>query len=584
MAAQEIKVPDIGDFDAVEVIEVLVSEGDTVEEEQALITLESDKATLEVPSTVAGKITDLKVAEGDKVSEGDVIAMIEAGDDAGDDSDDADDDDQADDDSEDAADEDDTGESDEADDSDDDDAADEQEASGGGETVEIKVPDIGDFDEVEVIEVLVAEGDDVAEEQALITLESDKATLEVPSTTAGKIGELKVKEGDKVSEGDVIAMLETAAKKKSGGKSDDKKAASKKSSDGDRAKKDKPKQDDDSKKDAPAKSADSKPAPSGDSDDSSKLKSIDEDRFNKAHASPSVRRYARQLGADLGRIQGSGRKGRILEDDVQAYVKKALESTQGGGAGTAPAGGGGVPQQPDIDFSQFGEVETVKLERIRKISAKAVHRNWLLIPHVTQFDTADITEMEAFRKANKEKAAKEGVKLTPLAFMLKACAAALKQFPDMNSSLSADGESLIHKKYCNIAVAVDTPAGLLMPVLKDVDQKGIYELARELDGISGRARDGKLKGDEMKGACFSISSLGGVGGTAFTPIVNSPEVAILGVSKHAWQPVWDGNAFVPRLILPLSLSYDHRVIDGAKAARITGFISEKLSDLRTLLL
>jgi pyruvate dehydrogenase E2 component (dihydrolipoamide acetyltransferase) len=440
---------------------------------------------------------------------------------------------------------------------------------------EIKVPDIGDFDAVEVIEVLVAKGDEVEQEQALITLESDKATLEVPSSATGKISELKVAEGDKVSEGDVIALLATAgdASKKPESKTGDSEH--------------KPPKRGKSGKDDPQDDAPSQPsaaAASGSSSgDPSKLASVDEDRFNKAHASPSVRRFARQLGADLARIEGSGRKGRILEDDVHSYVKNALQQTQSG-ASAAAAGGGGVPAQPDIDYSQFGVVETVQLERIRKISAKAVHRNWLLIPHVTQFDTADITEMEAFRKANKEKAAKEGVKLTPLAFMLAASAAALKAFPDMNSSLSADGEALIHKKYVHIAVAVDTPSGLLMPVLKDVDQKGIYQIAREMDDLSARARDGKLKGDEMKGACFSISSLGGVGGTAFTPIVNSPEVAILGVSKHSWQPVWDGNEFVPRLILPLSLSYDHRVIDGAKAARITTFLSEKLSDLRTLLL
>ncbi len=593
MAAQEIKVPDIGDFDSVEVIEVLVSEGDTVEEEQALITLESDKATLEVPTTIAGKLTELKVKEGDTVSEGDVIAMVEADegeDDASDDDsdDDADESEQADDasDSEDdGAESDDAEDEPEDDDSEGDDAEDED---AGGETIEVKVPDIGDFDSVEVIEVLVSEGDEVEAEQALITLESDKATLEVPSESAGRITELKVKEGDTVSEGDVIAMLESAGARKSGG--GDKKSADQKKSGGDdrtqKAEKSKDKKPDKDDKSSSDKQSNKEPRKSGSDEggDSSRLKSVDEDRFNKAHASPSVRKYARQIGADLGRIQGSGRKGRILEDDVQAYVKKALEGVQGGASAGAPAGAGGVPAQPDIDFSQFGEVEIVELARIRKISAKAVHKNWLLIPHVTQFDTADITEMEAFRKANKEKAAKDGVKLTPLAFMLKAAAAALREFPDLNSSLTADGASLVHKKYINIAVAVDTPGGLLMPVLKDVDQKGIYQLARELDDISTRARDGKLKGNEMKGACFSISSLGGVGGTAFTPIVNSPEVGILGVSKHSMQPVWNGSEFVPRLILPLSFSYDHRVIDGAKAARITGFISEKLSDLRTLLL
>ncbi|WP_423821190.1 dihydrolipoyllysine-residue acetyltransferase [Salinisphaera sp. SPP-AMP-43] len=577
MSAQEIKVPDIGDFDSVEVIEVLVSEGDTVEQEQPLITLESDKATLEVPSTVAGKITELKVSEGSTVSEGDVIAMIEAGEESGGDESQDDGDEQAQESGDDAS-EDESSEATEQ--------ASGDEQSGGGETVEVKVPDIGDFDSVEVIEVLVSEGDEVEKEQPLITLESDKATLEVPSTEAGTISELKVSEGSTVSEGDVIALLQSAGGSKSSG--------------GQSGAKGQPKQDSGQKSGQSAKSSggDKKPEPGTASQDDkpveadvsggnpSKLKSVDEERFGKAHASPSVRKYARELGADLGNVKGSGHKGRITFEDVQSYVKGALDQVQSGkGAGTAaPAGGGGVPAQPDIDFSQFGEVEVTELPRIRKISAKAVHKNWLLIPHVTQFDNADITEMEAFRQANKEKAKADGVKLTPLAFLLKASAAALKKFPDLNSSLTADGEHLVHKKYVNIAVAVDTPNGLLMPVIKDVDKKGIYQIARDLDDVSGRAREGKIKGDDMKGACFSISSLGGVGGTAFTPIVNSPEVGILGVSKHSWQPVWNGSEFEPRLLLPLSFSYDHRVIDGAKAARITGFISEKLSDLRTLLL
>ncbi|WP_348766488.1 dihydrolipoyllysine-residue acetyltransferase [uncultured Salinisphaera sp.] len=598
MAAQEIKVPDIGDFDSVEVIEVLVSKGDTIEQEQPIITLESDKATLEVPSTIAGKITEMKVSEGDTVSEGDVIALVEAAEEGDDDSDDEGDDDASDEGDDEADSEEDDSDADEDDASEDADEDDGEDA--GGETVEVKVPDIGDFDSVEVIEVLVSEGDEVEEEQPLITLESDKATLEVPSSAAGKITEMKVSEGDTVSEGDVIAMLEKAGGQSSGGdkkqSSKQDKASSKKSGDDDRAKKDekseKKKDDKADKKKSEDKSSKKEPAsnkqmPKDDSGDSSKLDNVDEERFGKAHASPSVRKYARELGADLGRVDGSGRKGRITFEDVQSYVKKALSQAQSGGGASAAApagGGGGVPAQPDIDFSQFGEVETVPLERIRKISAKAVHKNWLLIPHVTQFDNADITDLEEFRQANKEKAKADGVKLTPLAFLLKASAAALKAFPDLNSSLTADGESLVHKKYVNIAVAVDTPNGLLMPVIKDVDKKGIYEIARDLDDVSGRARDGKIKGDDMKGACFSISSLGGVGGTAFTPIVNSPEVGILGVSKHSWQPVWNGSEFEPRLILPLSFSYDHRVIDGAKAARITGFISEKLSDLRTLLL
>ncbi|HET7314198.1 dihydrolipoyllysine-residue acetyltransferase [Salinisphaera sp.] len=598
MAAQEIKVPDIGDFDAVEVIEVLVSEGDTVEKEQALITLESDKATLEVPSTAAGKITSLKISEGDTVSEGDVIATVEADADA-DDSNDTDEpaeDSEADTQSDESRGADSAPEEKE-------DAGEEtaqKDSGGSGESVEVKVPDIGDFDSVEVIEVLVAEGDEVEKEQPLITLESDKATLEVPSSAAGKISELKVAEGDTVSEGDVIALVASAGGGQSAGQStgeskagteDDSSSQSKpQDSDKDRDKQSSKDSEEPAQSRSGTASKDDKPferSETAASDgDPSKLKSVDEGRFGKAHASPSVRKYARELGADLGNIKGSGHKSRITFDDVQSYVKGALDQVQRGqsASAAAPAGGGGVPAQPDIDFSQFGEIETVELERIRKISARAVHKNWLLIPHVTQFDTADITEMEQFRQANKEKAKADGVKLTPLAFLLKASAAALKAFPDLNSSLTADGGRLVHKKYVNIAIAVDTPNGLLMPVIKDVDKKGIYELARDLDEVSTRAREGQIRGDDMKGAGFSISSLGGVGGTAFTPIVNSPEVGILGVSKHSWQPVWNGSEFEPRLILPLSFSYDHRVIDGAKAARITGYISEKLSDLRTLLL
>jgi len=561
MAAQEIKVPDIGDFDAVEVIEVLVTAGDSVEEEQPLITLESDKATLEVPSSASGKITAVKISEGDKVAEGDVIALIEV---AAADSDSADD----------TATED-TGAADTGA------AADVEPAPAAATTAsagsqDIKVPDIGDFDAVEVIEVLVAAGDSVEEEQPLITLESDKATLEVPSSASGKITAVKVSEGDKVAEGDVIATLTVTATSDASARAPQPDAAPQATPEP-----------------APAASAtpDAAPAPitagpqqgrQTQAPAGSQLTPVNEKAFSKAHAAPGVRKYARELGVDLGQVTGTGRKQRILAADINAYVKATVKAaTSGSMAGSA---GGGVPAQPDIDFSQFGEIETVELARIRKLSAKAVHKNWLLIPHVTQFDSADITDMEAFRQANKERAAQQGFKLTPLAFMLKACAAALKAFPDLNSSLAADGEHLIHKHYCHIAVAVDTDAGLMMPVLRDVDKKGIFQLAEELGDISSRARAGKLKAAEMQGACFSISSLGGVGGTAFTPIVNSPEVAILGVSRSTMQPVWQNGEFVPRLMLPLSLSYDHRVIDGAKAARITNFLSRALGDLRTLLL
>lgn len=567
MAAQEIKVPDIGDFDAVEVIEVLVAEGDAVDVEQPLITLESDKATLEVPTTVAGTIVEIKIKEGDSVKQGDVIALLEEGGDAAapaDDEDDDNDNDNADEAPQPVEASEDQPKGDDA----------QQQSAAPQSEEDIKVPDIGDLDAVEVIEVLVAVGDTVQVEDSLITLESDKATLEVPSPIAGTLTSIKVKEGDKVGHGDVIATVATTG---------DAPAAS------EPAQKEEPapaQQSAASEQSRPSRQDTAAPqrgapvravqAPRG-----SQLTSVDEAAFAKAHASPAVRKYARELGVDLGRVQGSGRKERILSDDVNTYVKTAVNQLESGGAAN---GGGGVPTQPDIDYSQFGEIEVVDLPRIRKLSAQAVHKNWLLIPHVTQFDEADITDMEAFRQEQKANAADQGIKLTPLAFLLKASAAALKQFPDLNSSLSADSTQLVHKKYVHIGVAVDTEAGLLMPVVRDVDQKSIFQLAADLGDISSRAREGKLKPDEMKGASFSISSLGGVGGTAFTPIVNSPEVAMLGVSRSKMEPVWNGDEFVPRLILPLSLSYDHRVIDGVKAARITGFLSRALGDLRTLLL
>lgn len=450
---------------------------------------------------------------------------------------------------------------------------------------EIKVPDIGDFDEVEVIEVLVSAGDAVEQEQPLITLESDKATMEVPATAAGTVAVVKVAEGDKVSQGDVIVLLEEedltaqsaenaqGKKKDKELKSKDAKAEQEQAEEGEKEKRGGEGRVDTS---GPAPSRD---GPTADHGGGSQLAPVDEQVFARAHASPAVRKYARELGVDLGRLSGSGPKGRILKQDVQAFVKQAVK----GGAGAA-APGAGLPQQPEVDFSQFGGVETVSLSRIRKLSARALHRSWLLVPGVTQFDAADITELEAFRKEQKVRAEKQGFKLTMLAFLLKAAGVTLDEFPDLNASLAADGEHLIRKHYCNVGVAVDTDHGLVVPVLRDVNDKGVFELARELGEVSKRARDGKLKPDDLKGGCFSISSLGGIGGTAFTPIVNAPEVAILGVSRADTQPVWNGHDFVPRLILPLSLSYDHRVIDGAVAARITTFLAEVLGDIRKLLL
>lgn len=458
---------------------------------------------------------------------------------------------------------------------------------------EIKVPDIGDFDKVPVIEVLVAEGDEVEKEQSLITLESDKATMEVPSPEAGKLVELKVSEGDEVGEGDVIGVVEVASE--SGEEAADEGDSGNEDS-GVRSQESEESSEDSGKAEASESSdeadearpetEDRKP----ETDASSKadelsappvpFEAMGEDFSKLPHASPAVRKLARELGVDLTGVKGSGRKGRITEDDLKAHVKKAMAS--GGGAGTGI--GLDIAPPPEVDFSKYGEIEEEKLSRIQRISGPVLHRNWVSIPHVTQFDEADITEMEAFRKANKKAAEEAGTKMTPLVFLIKAVVAGLEAFPHFNASLSNDGETLIRKKYFHVGVAVDTPNGLVVPVIRDCDQKGLIELAGELTDLSTRAREGKLKGDEMKGGCFSISSLGGIGGSAFTPIINAPELAILGVSRAEMKPVWDGEQFRPRLMLPLSLSYDHRVIDGADAARFTRYLAEQLEDLRRLLL
>ncbi|ABI55625.1 dihydrolipoyllysine-residue acetyltransferase [Alkalilimnicola ehrlichii MLHE-1] len=561
---KEVRVPDIGDFAEVDVIEVLVAPGDRIEKEQSLITLESDKASMEVPSSEAGVVKEVKIKVGDKVSEGDVVVLVEAeeggdspaeaptGSDAGA--------------SAPAA------------------GGSDAPAAGGGEAVQVKVPDIGDFAEVDVIEVLVSPGDTVEQEQSLITLESDKASMEVPSSHAGVVKEVKVKVGDKVSEGDTVAVLESQG---AGGGAT---ASAPAKEAGEAAK---PSQEPaetyaaDSQREAAAPESykanaylltDSRPpqAPPP----------IDREAHRRAHASPAVRRFARELGVDLGQLQGrgSGRKGRILKEDVQAYVKQALA---GGGAAAAPAGqagGAGIPPIPEVDFSKFGEVERQPLSRIQKLSGPHLQRSWLNVPHVTQFDEADITELEAFRKSMKTEAEKAGVKLTPLAFMVKASAAALRAFPRFNSSLAPAGDELILKKYVNIGVAVDTPNGLVVPVIRDADRKSVYQIAEDLGTLSAKARDGKLGPSDMQGGCFTISSLGGIGGTAFTPIVNAPEVAILGVSRSSMKPVWNGSEFEPRLMLPLSLSYDHRVIDGAAGARFTAWLAQALGDIRRLLL
>ena len=424
--------------------------------------------------------------------------------------------------------------------------------------IELKVPDIGDFDSVEIIEVLVAEGDSINADQEVITIESDKAMMEIPSSLSGTIKEMKVKVGDKVSEGSVIALIE--------------------SSDAGAEENEKPAE----------KAAESKPAPTPTptvaNPEPERTETLpyapDTGSAKKpSHASPSVRQFARELGVPLAAVVGSGQKGRITKEDVQNFVKQVMNAP-------APkaAEGTGIPSVPVINFEQFGEIESKELSRIKKISGKHLHACWLNIPHVTQFDEADITELEEFRQENKEMAAKKGVGLTPLVFIMKAVVACLKQYPEFNASLSEDKQSLIYKKYYNIGVAVDTPNGLMVPVIRDVDKKGFLELAGELGEISSRAREGTLTAKDLQGGTFSISSLGGIGGQFFTPIVNAPEVAILGVSKHQMKPIWNGKEFEPRLLLPLSISYDHRVIDGAAGARFTVMLNNMLSDIRKVLL
>ena len=447
-------------------------------------------------------------------------------------------------------------------------------------TEEILVPDIGDFDAVEIVEVLVNPGDAVEVEDPLITLESDKATMEVPSTLAGKVVEVKVKMGDKVGEGAVILILETedaaAVIEESGPAPEESESQPAEPAEPDEEpepSEPEPSEPEPSKPVSPAPPtpvdleprADLSPAP------------IDEFPHTTTYASPAVRRYARELGVNLSRVKGTGRKGRVLREDVQGFVKKTLSRPQGEGSA-------GLPEMPVIDFSRFGEVERQPLTRIQSISKTNVHRSWLHVPHVTQHDEADITEMDAFRRAHAEEARARGFKLTPAAFLMKAAVGALQHFPRVNSSLDPDGEHVILKKYYHLGVAVDTDQGLMVPVIRDVDQKGIFELAKELAETSEQARQGKLRPDQIQGASFTITSLGGIGGTDFTPIVNAPEVAILGVSRATLKPVWNGEEFAARLILPISFSYDHRVIDGALGVRFTTYLCGLLADLRRLLL
>jgi pyruvate dehydrogenase E2 component (dihydrolipoamide acetyltransferase) len=572
MSTIEVKVPDIGDFKDVPVIEVLVKPGDAVKAEDSLVTLESDKATMDVPSPSAGTVKDLKVKPGDKVSEGSVILTLDSGAPA-------------------AApksppDNTSAGQSaqpaapqvakaspqaaaSQAQSARAPASAPAKSAAPTGAPIEVKVPDIGDFKDVPVIEVLVKPGDAVKPEDALVTLESDKATMDVPSPSAGTVKEIKVKLGDKVSEGSVILTLDASAGA----------AAPTAASTNDSATAP-------SAAAAPEKAAPSAPAPSSAGEAASAPKAsapVDSESFRKAHASPSVRAFARELGVDLSRVEGTGPKGRILQGDVQKFVKQAMSGASGAPS-TGAAGGAalGLLPWPQIDFSKFGPVETKPLTRIKKISGANLHRNWVMIPHVTNHDDADITDLEAFRvRLNKENE-KSGIKVTMLTFLIKACVAALKQFPDFNASL--DGDNLIYKKYYNIGFAADTPGGLVVPVIKNADQKGLMAIAKEMADLSAKAREGKLGPADMQGGCFSISSLGGIGGTYFTPIINAPEVAILGVCRSSTRPVWDGKEFTPRLILPLSLSWDHRVIDGASAARFNSFLIALLGDMRRTML
>ncbi|EGQ7931743.1 pyruvate dehydrogenase complex dihydrolipoyllysine-residue acetyltransferase [Vibrio vulnificus] len=536
-AASELKevcVPDIGG-DEVEVTEILVAVGDSIAEEQSLLTVEGDKASMEVPAPFAGTLKEIKVAAGDKVSTGSLVMIFEvAGSGAAAPAPVAA-----------AA------------------PAAAPAASGAGtpERKEVNVPDIGG-DEVEVTEIMVAVGDTVTEEQSLITVEGDKASMEVPAPFAGTVKEIKVAAGDKVSTGSLIMVFEVAG------------AAPVAAA-------------------APAQSAAPAPAPAVAPVAKAEAQATTSDfkeNDEYAHASPVVRRLAREFGVNLSKVKGSGRKSRILKEDVQAYVKDALKRLESGAVAAASGKGDGAAlgllPWPKVDFSKFGETEVQPLSRIKKISGANLHRNWVMIPHVTQWDNADITELENFRKEQNAIEAKKdsGMKITPLVFIMKAAAKALEAFPAFNSSLSDDGESLILKKYVNIGIAVDTPNGLVVPVFKDVNKKGIYELSEELMVVSKKARAGKLTAADMQGGCFTISSLGGIGGTAFTPIVNAPEVGILGVSKSEIKPVWNGKEFAPRLQLPVSLSYDHRVIDGAEGARFITYLNECLSDIRRLVL
>jgi pyruvate dehydrogenase E2 component (dihydrolipoamide acetyltransferase) len=551
----EVQVPDIGDFKDVEVIEVLVKPGDAVAKEQSLITVESDKASMEIPSSAAGVVKELRIKIGDKVSRGSIVLVLDS---AG--------------------------------------ATAPAlapapaapKAAAPAKTVaaapapspavaaattagpvEVVVPDIGDFKDVEVIELLVKVGDTVSKEQSLITVESDKASMEIPSSAAGVVQALRVKIGDKVSQGSPVAVLSGA----SGGGAVAAAAVAPAATASPAAAEQPKSTAFATEMGARPQPIDLGPAPGA-----------------KPHASPSVRKFARELGVDLTHVRGSGPKGRITTEDVREHVKGVMAGgARPAVAAAAPAGSGiglNLPAWPVVDFAKFGPIERVEMSRIRRISGPALSRNWVTIPHVTNHEDADITDLEAFRvQLNNENAkSKDTPKLTMLAFLIKACVAALKKFPDFNSSIDPEGGAIIRKNYWHIGFAADTPQGLVVPVIKEADKKGIFEIAQETSALAAKARDGKLGPSDMQGGTFSISSLGGIGGTSFTPIINAPEVAILGVCRSTIKPVWDGKQFAPRLILPLSLSWDHRVVDGAGAARFNVYLAQILADFRRVLL
>ncbi|WP_019677756.1 pyruvate dehydrogenase complex dihydrolipoyllysine-residue acetyltransferase [Arsukibacterium perlucidum] len=552
----EIKVPDIG-ADEVEVTEILVKVGDKVEPEQSLINVEGDKAAMEIPASAGGVVKEIKVKTGEMVKTGSLIMVFE-GAESGESKDDAE-----------------KSEDKKSDDNKSEDKKSADKKSGGSASKDVEVPDIGG-DPVEVTEILVKVGDSVTADQSLLSVEGDKASMEVPAPFDGKVKEIKVSVGDKVSTGSLIMVFEAAAGNDEAETAEAPKAETKAEAKTDAAPEAESKEDDKS-------SASSDTAAKGDG-------FVENSAY--AHASPVIRRLAREFGINLAKVKGTGRKGRVVKEDVQNYVKQLVKqadsggSSSGSGAGSGNSMGFDLIAWPKVDFAKFGEVESKPLSRIQKLSGNNLHRNWVRIPHVTQFDEADITGLEDFRKEQNALAEKKkmGVKYTPLVFIMKAVAKALEEFPTFCSSLSEDGQSLIMKKYIHLGIAVDTPNGLVVPVVKDVNKKGIIELSRELMEISSKAREGKLSSADMQGGCFTISSLGGIGGTAFTPIVNAPEVAILGVSKSEIKPKWNGKEFEPKLMVPLSVSYDHRVIDGALAARFTATLASYLADIRQIIM